>query len=148
MVLDEQVIHNNTDLVNNFTVNYTHSYTKSHSFQRSVAFTGGVKTTIAAGIPFVVEGKIEISASVTGTLQWNTTETEMSSVSGSITVISIQPGKSVKVTVSGEKAVINVPFKYQQIDYLSDGTTKTTDLSDGVFTGMNQYFTRFHSTDL
>jgi hypothetical protein len=148
MVLDEQVVQNNTTLTNDFTVNYSHSYTKSTSFNRGVSFTAEVSTTITAGVPALVGGEVTVSASVTSSLDWGTSKEESSTVSGSVTVGSIPPGKRVKITISGEKATINVPFRYQQLDKLTDGTTRTTTLFDGVFTGMSQYFARYEAIEL
>jgi hypothetical protein len=143
VVFDEQTIQNKGCNNSDFNVSFNNTYTQTMRFTRSINITAGVSTTIKAGIPAVCEGSISMSLSVSLNLEWSSESSQSTSVTGTVIVKDIAPGKTVKVTTRGEEASISIPFTYEQVDYMPDGTKKHTVLSDGIFHGINQYCTNY-----
>ncbi|KAI8541190.1 hypothetical protein RHMOL_Rhmol08G0042400 [Rhododendron molle] len=73
---------NDTQESNTATLSLVRRETKSNTWNASISLTLGVTTTITTGIPFIAEGKIEVSTEFTSEYQWGrtvTTETEVGS---------------------------------------------------------------------
>ncbi|KAF7144136.1 hypothetical protein RHSIM_Rhsim05G0009700 [Rhododendron simsii] len=115
---------------------FTYKETKSTTWNTSVSMKGGVKTTITAGVPSIVDGKIEISAELTAGLQWGKTETTESQVETEDT-FPVPPMRKVKVSLLVRQGTCNVPFSYTQRDTLMNGKTDTLHFDDGIYTGVN-----------
>jgi hypothetical protein len=148
LVIAEHIASNNSSYKNDVSVNYTHSYTRTKSWNHSLSVTVGVETEFKCGVPFIAEGKISVSVETSYTGQWGTSEETTDSISGVVTVKDVDPGKSVKVYVHGERSKLTVPFRYEQVDYFSDGTKSTKILDDGVFYGVSEYTTGWETSDI
>jgi hypothetical protein len=148
LVIAEQTASNSSSYKNDVTVNYTHSYTITKSWSHSFSVTVGVETEFKCGIPFIAEGKVGVSVETSYTGQWETSEETTDSISGAITIKDVDPGKKVKVYVHGERSKLTVPFRYEQIDYYSDGSNSPKTLDDGVFYGVSEYTTGWETSDI
>ncbi|KAG6575365.1 hypothetical protein SDJN03_26004, partial [Cucurbita argyrosperma subsp. sororia] len=104
----------------------------------SVSMKLGVKTTIQTGIPFIFEGKVEISAEFSGQYQWGETKTTSKAVETSYQV-TVPPMTTVIVSLLATKGTSDVPYSYTQRDTLINGDTKTSQMDDGVYKGVNSY---------
>ncbi|KAE9444713.1 hypothetical protein C3L33_23389, partial [Rhododendron williamsianum] len=90
-------------------------------------------TKTKSSIPYIVEGKVEVSAEVTGTKGWGETETSTTTVETVYNVI-VPPKTKVTVSALGTQGTCDVPFSYSQTDDLPDGTSITYNMNDGVYT--------------
>ncbi|KAI9114210.1 hypothetical protein K1719_014860 [Acacia pycnantha] len=66
---------NRTQEPNNAEVKLSYTKTKSSTWNNSVSLKLGVKTNLKTGVPFIKEGKIEISTEFSGAYQWGETKT-------------------------------------------------------------------------
>lgn len=120
-------------------VEVTYEEERSTSFNRSLSLTAGVTTSIEAGVPGILSGKVEVRYEISGTLEWGSTTTTKTSVT-SKGIVRV-PAKSMAVVhYTGVMASCDVPYSYVQQDKSStDGKIVYTMLNDGVFTGVNSY---------
>ncbi|KAK9677511.1 hypothetical protein RND81_11G148300 [Saponaria officinalis] len=113
--------------------------TKSSTYSNNIGVSGSVSTTFETGVPFIFEGKIQVSVSGSYFHQWDETETEAQEV-GDIFTCTLKPMKRTIARGVATMGKCDVPFSYVQKDYpTSGGPPVVTKLSDGVFTGANAY---------
>lgn len=126
---------NSTDDESSMDVAVTYQDERSYTFSRSVTLTAGVTVSVEAGLPFIEEATIEVSVEISGTLEWDDTKTTTTSVTATVPARS-----SAVVEYVGTKGTCNVPFSYRQQDKSSvDGKIVYTDLTDGIYNGVNCY---------
>ncbi|XP_028434305.1 natterin-3-like [Perca flavescens] len=82
---------------------------KETRWDTSFSLTVGAKTTITAGIPLIVEGKIELSAEATFGFTKGTTHTESSTHTDSVEV-EIPPNHTCRVSMVGHKYEEDIPY--------------------------------------
>ncbi|KAL1551613.1 hypothetical protein AAHA92_19434 [Salvia divinorum] len=120
---------------------------RSYTFSRSVSLTAGITTSIEAGLPFIEKATITVNYQINGTFQWDNTTTTTTSVTatGAVPV----PGKSSAIVdYIGTQGSCNVPYTYTQQDVNSTtGEIIYTDVTDGIYTGVNYYNFYFHVRD-
>lgn len=124
---------------NSFTQTLTYSYLTSVVGTWSNTFGGSltVKTTFATKIPFLVEGKIEASATV------NYSHTEGGSVTTtktvtSTSVLAVPALKKGVATILIKKAIIDVPFTYTETTWYQSG--KFEDVTKkGIYRNVESY---------
>ncbi|XP_057796720.1 uncharacterized protein LOC131012739 [Salvia miltiorrhiza] len=135
---------NDKDGEASMSVSITYTDEKTYTFTRSLSLTAGVSASIEAGVPFIEKATITVNYEINGTFEWGTEESTSVSVTatGSVPV----PGRStVVVDYVGTKGTCNIPYSYTQEDKSStDGNTLYTDVSDGIYTGVNCYNYSFH----
>ena len=130
---------NNTQEAATLTIRVSHEDNSSYSFSNSSSIMTGVKTTIQTGFPRIVEGKIEISAEVTNSFEWNRTTSETKTAEATYEAV-VPPMSTIKVDYIATQGTCNIPFSYTQHDKLSlDGSFLNTQHIDGVYTGVNNY---------
>ncbi|KAG5547080.1 hypothetical protein RHGRI_012944 [Rhododendron griersonianum] len=129
---------NDTQESNTATLKFSRKETKSSTWNGSVSFKLGVKTEIQTGIPFIVEGKVEVSAEFTGGYQWGETKSEENQVETEYT-ITVPPMSKVTVSLLATQGSCDVPFSYTQHNTLMNGEQVTHDFDDGVYTGVNSF---------
>lgn len=135
---------NTRDEVNSMAVSITYQDSKSYSFSRGVSVTGGVKTSIKAGLPFIVDAQIEVSLELSGEFTWDTTTTTTTSVTATGTV-PVPAKSSVVVEYVGTRGTCNIPFSYTQEDTNStDGQVVRADHDDGIYQGVSYYNFQFN----
>ncbi|KAI8561134.1 hypothetical protein RHMOL_Rhmol04G0313800 [Rhododendron molle] len=93
MATGEAINYNNEP--SSFSIKLSYTKTKSSTWNYSVSLKLGVKTTFETGIPFILDGKVEVSAEVTGTKGWGETETSTTTVE---TVYNVTVPPKTKVT--------------------------------------------------
>ncbi|KAF7142461.1 hypothetical protein RHSIM_Rhsim05G0010000 [Rhododendron simsii] len=129
---------NDTQESNTATLNFLRNETKSSTWNGSVSFKLGVKTSIQTGIPFIVEGKVEVSAEFTGSYQWGETVSTENQVETEYT-ISAPPRSKVTVSLLATQGSCDVPYSYTQRDTLMNGGQIIHNFDDGVYTGINSF---------
>ena len=135
--LKEQIIDNSSTTATVIQqVTFSHSSTKTRTWSNQVGLKAGVKTTIKAGIPLIVEGKIEISAEVNYAHTWGGTSTETSTDTWSASV-SVPPKGRVKAVGTVTQSTIEVPYEATVTTRYSDGTIKRENGTSGVYQGVN-----------
>ncbi|XP_047962093.1 uncharacterized protein LOC125206922 [Salvia hispanica] len=130
---------NNKDQVDTMSVEITYQDQKSYTFSRGFSLKAGVTATIETGVPFVAEGKIEVSFEISGSFQWDTTTTTMTSVTAQGSV-PVPANSTVKVHYVGTRGTCNVPYNYTQQDQSSTtGEITYYDQTDGIYHGVSYY---------
>ncbi|KAF2308983.1 hypothetical protein GH714_027115 [Hevea brasiliensis] len=100
--------------------------TSSYTFSNSLSIMAGVTTSIQTGFARIVEGKIEVTAEVTTSLEWNRTTTETRKAEATYQAV-VPPMTRVTIDYVATQGTCNVPFSYTQRDKLShDGSSLTT----------------------
>lgn len=130
---------NNKDQVDTMSVEITYQDQKSYTFSRGFSLKAGVTTTIETGVPFVAEGKIEVSFEISGSFQWDTTTTTTTSVTAQGSV-PVPANSTVTVHYVGTRGTCNVPYSYTQQDQSSTtGEITYYDQTDGIYHGVSYY---------
>lgn len=148
VALATQTATNHSSLPGQVTLQLEYSKSSTTSWSNSVTTELSVTLNMNAGTPLIAEGGINISASVTHSFSWGEETTESTNITSSYTVPNVPPGASVRVTVSGDQANCDVPFSYTQLDTLPDGTPRSNDFADGVFSGANVFNIYIEATDV
>ncbi|KAL5726955.1 hypothetical protein ACHQM5_000196 [Ranunculus cassubicifolius] len=129
------------------TLNLKTTVSDTTNWSTSVSLKLGIKTTATIGIPLIASGQIEISAEVTGSMNWGETKTESQEVGSEKTIV-VPAMTRVKASLMGTRVSYDVPFSYTQYDVLTDGSTKVYEKNDGVFTADNGYGYRYEVVEL
>jgi len=108
-VIASEQLDNKSDKEQSMSFNFSEDVGHTSSFEYTVGFTITLKTTIEAGIPFVVDGKIEVDASVTNQWKFGSTDTFSKHYAASFPVRA-DPHGTVHATATVEKAMITVPY--------------------------------------
>ncbi|KAG6398022.1 hypothetical protein SASPL_139472 [Salvia splendens] len=112
---------------------------KSYTFSRSTSLKAGVKATIKAGIPFIVDESIEVSFEATETFEWDTAKTITTSVTATGKV-EVDPRTIATVHYVASMGKCDIPYTYTQSEQSStDGTFSETVYEDGIYTGVSCY---------
>ncbi|CAI0394876.1 unnamed protein product [Linum tenue] len=112
------------------TVSHTTSWTNSYGWKVG----GKVEiTTDFKGIPFLKEGKLEISSEYSEEKTEGASEErgESSEIASEVTV---SPMKQLRITTTKTKTACDVPFDYSYTEKLYDGTATDYRVQDGLFT--------------
>ncbi|VFQ67541.1 unnamed protein product [Cuscuta campestris] len=122
---------------------FERTVTRSRTWGHNIGVKAGVKTEFKTGVPFIAEGKIEVSAEGEYGYNWGTTEETSDKISTTHTV-TVPPKSRVTVRLLATKGTCEVPFTYTQVDRLYNGDVITSTMDDGVFSGVDYY--SFHHT--
>ncbi|KAI8004107.1 hypothetical protein LOK49_LG08G01481 [Camellia lanceoleosa] len=136
---------NRTETHDTVDVKLAYTETKSSTWNASVSLKLGVKTTIETGIPFVANGKVQISAELTGAYMWGETESSTNLVE-TVYKVSVPPMTRVKESLIATRGSCDVPFSYTQRDTLSNGKQISYRKDDGLYTGINCYNFQYEAT--
>ncbi|KAG2558486.1 hypothetical protein PVAP13_8NG268903, partial [Panicum virgatum] len=124
--LYSQTVKNQTSTTNKTTITFTYSSTVATTWSSTVSMKMGIKTNLMSGVPFVFEGKIEVSAEFSGSYTWGKTETEQKQISKQVTV-DVSPMKKVTIKAIGSNG---------QTDVLMNGQKVTKEFTDGMYFGV------------
>ncbi|KAI7983007.1 hypothetical protein LOK49_LG15G02353 [Camellia lanceoleosa] len=127
---------NRTHEPNTVDIKLSYTETKSTTWNASVSMKLGVKTIIQTGVPFIEDGKIQVSAEFNAAYQWGETVTSTSVVK-TVYKITVPPMTRIKVSLLATKGSCDVPFSYTQHETLTNGKQITYNMDDGVYTGIN-----------
>ncbi|RVW64277.1 hypothetical protein CK203_052261 [Vitis vinifera] len=99
-----------------------------------------------SGVPFIADGKLEISSEFSGTYEWGETESVTTAME---TVYNVTVPAMTKVTVSmiATQGSCDVPFSYTQRDTLTDGKNVVYNMDDGVYVGVNCFNVKYHTKE-
>ncbi|CBI37298.3 uncharacterized protein LOC100251726 [Vitis vinifera] len=129
-------------------VKLSYTETNSRTWKGSVSLKSGVKITIESGVPFIADGKLEVSSefSGTGTYEWGETE---SLTTAKETVYSVTVPARTRVTISmiATQGSCDVPFSYTQRDTLTDGKNVVYNMDDGVYVGVNCFNVEYQTKE-
>uniref|UniRef100_M8CHD5 Uncharacterized protein n=1 Tax=Aegilops tauschii TaxID=37682 RepID=M8CHD5_AEGTA len=144
--LDSQIVENKTTTTNKTKMAFTYTHTVASTWSSTVSMKIGIKTNLKAGVPFIVDGKIEVSTEFSGSYTWGKTETEQKQISKQIDV-EVPPMKKVTVKAIGSNGVCDIPFSYKQTDILTNGDEVTQEFTDGMYFGVKTSSITFHTTE-
>ncbi|KAI3864801.1 hypothetical protein MKX03_035013, partial [Papaver bracteatum] len=128
-------------------LNLKTTVTNTSTWSNSVSLKVGLKLSGSAGLPFVTDGKIEISTEVANTWNWGETQTESLEV-GNVRTVTVPPMSRVGGSLMATRISYDLPFSYTQRDLMANGTTQVYEKHDGIFTGADGYAYRSEVYDL
>lgn len=137
LVLTSNTVVNKDDTPVTKTSHFSYSVSQTTQWGESTTVALGVKTTIESGIPFIAEGKIEISASVTSTSNYGESTTTTKSFSEDIP-ITCPANSSVKVDMVCQQGKLDVPYTATVTMVFDDGTRTSFQIKD-TFSGVSSY---------
>ncbi|KAL6337935.1 hypothetical protein AAG906_005400 [Vitis piasezkii] len=111
-------------------VKLSYTETKSRTWNGSVSLKLGVQITIESGIPFIADGKLEISFEFSVETEYNVTVPEMTRVT---------------VSMIETQGSCDVPFYYSQRDTLTNGKNAIYNMDDGVYNGVNCFNVKYQT---
>ncbi|EPS39108.1 hypothetical protein H072_7105 [Dactylellina haptotyla CBS 200.50] len=100
---------NNTPETQVTTITFSESVEEERSFTSELGTKLGTSATASVGIPLVGEGKVTVSAEISTTIAWGSTDRVTKSWSDSVQVTT-SPGKKYKVYASARQSKFTVPF--------------------------------------
>ncbi|KAI3822932.1 hypothetical protein L1987_10533 [Smallanthus sonchifolius] len=132
-------VNDSPDKDSTITVSFAISDSRTTSWNNNVSVKVGVTVEFDISfIPFIEEGKVQVSADIGYAHEWggSTTTTFQREMSYDVVV---PPLTKKTVTLMCAKAACDVPYSYTQRDLLPDGKWVTTNNDDGIYTGINSY---------
>ncbi|XP_030478529.2 uncharacterized protein LOC115695613 [Cannabis sativa] len=120
------------------TLKFSHKKSNSKTIGGSVSLKLGAKATLKLDvIPTFLGGQIELSAELTGTVQWGTTDlTEK--VTETMNAVKVAPRTRKTVTLVAKHGICEVPFSYTRRDYLRNKRApEIKRLHDGIYKGID-----------
>ncbi|CAO2821344.1 unnamed protein product [Amaranthus hypochondriacus] len=131
-------IPNDTHLEHQHSIEISYTKSKTSSWNNGIILTSSVKTTFKTCTACLVDGQVEISTQISEELKWG--ECMQSSEQVKSTYIVPVPARhKTIVTTMVTKAKCDIPFSYVQTDTFYDGSKKTTQFDDGVYTSNETY---------
>ncbi|RVW76460.1 hypothetical protein CK203_056871 [Vitis vinifera] len=120
--------------------------------QRVIIMTTGeainmtMNRTLNSGVPFIADGKLEISSEFSGTYEWGGTESVTTAME---TLYNVTVPAMTRVTVSmiATQGSCDVPFSYSQRDTLTDGKNVIYNMDDGVYNGVNCFNVKYQTKE-
>ncbi|KAJ9697182.1 hypothetical protein PVL29_009105 [Vitis rotundifolia] len=127
-------------------VKLSYTETNSRTWKGSVSLKLGVKITMESGVPFIADGKLEISSEFSGTYEWGGTESVTTAME---TLYNVTVPEMTRVTVSmiATQGSCDVPFSYSQRDTLTNGKNVIYNMDDGVYNGVNCFNVKYQTKE-
>lgn len=112
-----------------------YEFAQEYSWGNSVGLEIGIETTVSAGVPFIANGEVTVSASTSMSQDWGgaTSETTTDTIA---VEISVQPRSSKIAEIVGNRYTMDLPYTATLITHYTDGTTGTRGEFQGVFRGV------------
>lgn len=133
--LYRQTVSNKSDVEQVSTISGSETVSESSGWNDTLGFKAGVKTEFKAGIPILAEGKIEVSAEVSNTYQWNGSTTTTKTW-GFNTSLKVPPHETGSVIVSVSIATIIVPYQMHGT-FIHKSGKRSQGVIEGIYTGTN-----------
>ena len=117
------------------------SYVKTLSVSRTKSWTSqlsikaGVTAKGKAGVPFVAEGEVAVSAEVGFSYNWGGSEAMTSSETVQVGPIDVEPGKMYRIVARADSGNLSVPYTATALLTYQDGTSLEQP-EKGVFEGI------------
>jgi hypothetical protein len=96
---------------------------ETSSWSNTVGGKIGVKTTFKTGIPFIAEGKVEVSAEISESYTWGETKGTTKTVGTQVTV-NIPPHSQITASFVAQRQEVNIPYSCVWTTDFSNGTKK------------------------
>nr|AML47770.1 putative agglutinin [Triticum aestivum]AOZ21512.1 putative agglutinin protein [Triticum aestivum] len=144
--LDSQIVENMTTTTNKTKMIFTYTNTVQSTWSSTVSLKIGVKTKFKSGIPFVVDGEVEVSTEFSGSYTWGGAKSDTKVVSKQIDV-EVPPMKKVTVKAIGSNGLCDIPFSYKQRDILTNGDEVIQEFTDGMYFGVKTSSITFHTKE-
>ena len=134
--LKEQIIKNDSPATVTMNVKFSHSHSTTKNWSSTTGLRVGVKTNVRAQFPFIVDGKIEMSAESSFAYGWGGgfSETTTDEWTASITA---PPNSHLRGMATVTELTIDVPYSANVIVRRSDGSSKRIPNLVGVYRGVN-----------
>ncbi|KAI9077515.1 hypothetical protein K1719_040537 [Acacia pycnantha] len=136
--LTTEVAINKTQEPNNAEVKFSYKDTKNSTWNASVSLKMRVKTSFETSIPFLEKGKFEMLDKFSGACQWGETETSSTEVE-TVHKVTVPPMTKVTMSLLANMGSYDIPFSYTQHDTLTNGQQVTSDMDDGIYTGISYF---------
>jgi hypothetical protein len=135
--LYRQTVSNNTSQAQTSSISGSASVTETSGWSDSLAVKLGVKTTIEVGIPFIADGKVELSLEVTNTYTWNGSISKTKTW-GFNTPVSVPPHITIVGLVSATLSTISVPYTLRGTFIHQSGVRLQGSIT-GTYVGTNSH---------
>ncbi|KAL8128132.1 uncharacterized protein LOC141720124 [Apium graveolens] len=110
----------------------------SSTWSSTVSLKASIETSFSVGLPLIMDGEVKVGFEVAGEYMWGETKEVEEGRTFNYKVM-IPPKTKVTVRLMATRGTCDVPFSYTQRDVLYTGETVTTEMDDGVYTGVNSY---------
>ncbi|XP_022723817.1 uncharacterized protein LOC111280668 [Durio zibethinus] len=127
-------------------VKLSYTDTKTSTWKTNFSLKLGAKATFDVNLPLISEGKIELSGEVQSGIEWGETKT-ITTVVEVVHKVVVPPMTKATVDLIATNGKCDVPFSFTQRDSLYNGTTVTTQVQGGTYTGSNYYNISFETKE-
>ncbi|KAL8127603.1 uncharacterized protein LOC141717276 [Apium graveolens] len=138
VLMDSSSNTNQGNAIQEQTFDLSYKVKTSSTWSSTVSLKASIETSFSVGLPSIVEGEVKVGFEVAGEYMWGKTKEVEEDRSFTYKVM-IPPKTKVTVRVMATRGTCDVPFSYTQRDVLYTGETVTTQMDDGVYTGVNSY---------
>lgn len=135
--LYRQQVSNHTMQTQTSAISGSESVSETSGWSDSLGAKIGVKTTFSTGIPFVAEGKVEVSAEISNTYTWSGSTTHTKTWSFN-TPVSVPPMTTMIAIVAATTSTITVPYTLSGTVIFKSGTRMPGQIK-GIYTGSNSH---------
>ena len=135
--LYRQTLMNGSSVPQTNSISGSVSISETSGWSDSLGFKIGVKTSFNTGIPYVADGKVDVSAEISNTYTWNgsTTKTKTWGFNSPVTV---PPYTVINAIVSATVSTIAVPYTLKGTFVHESGARVPGDIK-GIYTGSNSH---------
>ncbi|KAK8548381.1 hypothetical protein V6N13_054810 [Hibiscus sabdariffa] len=146
LIVAKSAASNQTQEASTLDVKLSYTTTTESTWNDYYSMSLGMQAGVEFKIPLIMDGSIEISENVQSGANWGETTTSSSVVETTYTV-TVPPMTKVTVNMIATKGYCDVPFTYSHTDTLYNGTTVTSDVEGGTYTGSNYYNVNFQTEE-
>ncbi|KAJ0980938.1 hypothetical protein J5N97_009193 [Dioscorea zingiberensis] len=153
LVYDEMVLvvaknsaTNNTQQSANLDVKLSYTDYRTSTWKTMHSLKLAMKANMDFSLPLIAEGKIDLSGEVQSRVEWGSTTTT-TTILEVVHKIVVAPMTKVTVNLLATNGKCDVPFTFTQRDTLYNGTTVTTEVQGGTYTGSNYYNIAFQTKE-
>jgi len=135
--LYRQTVRNDTTQAQTSSINGSATVSETSGWSDSLAVKVGVSTSFKTGVPFIAEGKVQVSVEVTNTYTWNGSTTK-SKTWGFNTPVNVPPHTVIVGLVSATLSTIAMPYTLKGTFLLKSGARIPGSVT-GIYTGTNSH---------
>lgn len=135
--LYRQQVSNHTMQTQASSISGSQSVSETSGWSDSLGVKVGVKTTFKTGLPFVAEGKVEVSTELSNTFTWSGSTTNTKTWAFN-TPLSVPPQATMVAIVAATISTITVPYTLNGTLTLKSGTRMLGQIK-GIYTGTNSH---------
>jgi hypothetical protein len=135
--LYHQTVRNDTMQSQTSSITGSAMVSETSGWSDALAVKVGVSTSFKTGVPFIAEGKVQVSLEVTNTYTWNGSTTNTKAW-GFNTPVTVAPHTVVVGLVSATLSTIAVPYTLKGTFLLKSGA-RIPGAVTGIYTGTNSH---------